>query len=43
MAVDLSKIPPAVWVFIAVVILVLAIAWLGYDHWADIKPIGESQ
>jgi hypothetical protein len=34
MAMDLSKIPPAVWAFIAVVIIVGLVAWLGYPYWS---------
>ena len=35
MAVDLSKIPPPVWAFIALVILVGIIAWFGYPYWSE--------
>jgi hypothetical protein len=33
----LKRVPGAVWAFIAVVVIIGIIAWLGYDSWSTLQ------
>jgi hypothetical protein len=34
----MKRVPIAVWILIAILVVVAVVAWLGYDHWGPIEP-----
>jgi hypothetical protein len=34
---NIRRVPGAVWAFIAVLVVLAAIAWLGYDSWGELQ------